>query len=228
MDGARSLALVGWLVAGCGAASPPTTIVAVVPPPIAAAEAPAGERDQGVIDAIGPLHVGEPLEEVRRAFGPETSVLTSAEESALIQEAGYELNGNVFVVLGFDKVHVWDTPPKGIGFPFWKVYEKDGRVIGFIVTAYGNEGAPTTAKTGVGGSCFLLADEATITPSLGSDRIVVNDPAHGHTTYHYPSRGLSVIAKQGKVRVFHVYGTLPKEKRDLLRAVLPRDASRPR
>ncbi len=125
-------------------------------------------------------------------------------------------------MIGFDEVHIWDRPPEGIGFPFWKVFVKDGKVVGFVVTAYGNESEPTTAKTRVG-SCFLLGDESTITRSLGVDRVVVRDPKHAHATYHYPARGVSVIAKDGKVRVFQVYGRLPPEKLDRLRSVLPHE-----
>jgi hypothetical protein len=217
-----AIAVVGLLVAGCGAADANTPTVVTIPSGAPAPPSEPGLAAPGaaVVEAMGPIHVGQPISEVRAAFGPETRVATYAEETSEFDAAGYGARANILVLLGFDQVLVWETPPQGVGIPFWKVYVRDGRVVGFVVTSYGSENDPTTAKTSVANTCFLLGDEATIKQTFGADPVVVHDGAHGHATYNYLSRGVAVLAKEGKVRVFQVFGRLSAEKQAKARALL--------
>ncbi len=93
MDRARAIVISGWFLAGCAATEPPTTaVIAVVAPSPAAAEASSPARDEGVVDAIGPLRIGQDFAATRAAFGPETQIETYAQESAGLEEDGYPLN----------------------------------------------------------------------------------------------------------------------------------------
>lgn len=219
-------ALVGLL--GCGPAPAPAApevtevsigtarplpAVATAPPEEAPATAP------GSVVGIGGVHVGQALEEVRRILGHETQVIHRDEEGRIFRDAGYDPDKSLVFLLGFDTLHVYDSPPPRATLPFWKIYARDNKVV-FIVLSSFTSGDMEVERVGFPPSCFMLAGEATIAHTFGQGYLRVNDAEHEHETYHYLDRGISIIVVGGQVRVFNIYGPIDQLRRARVRQAL--------
>jgi hypothetical protein len=223
----RVAAALAWLV-GCGPAPAPATpevtevaigraqplpAVATAPPEEAPAAAP------GSIVGMGDVRVGQPIAEVRRILGHETQVVHRDEEAQIFRDAGYDPDKSLVFLLGFDTLHVYDTPPPRATLPFWKIYARDNKVV-FIVLSSFTSGDMKVERVGFPPSCFMLAGAATIARTFGQGYLRVNDAEHGHETYHYLDRGISIIVVGGQVRVFNIYGPIDNLRRARVRQAL--------
>lgn len=218
------LVIVAALVAPCacgpGPAAPPAE-VAVIPiaaPPRAAPGALVAAEEEAparpAIRGMGKIRVGQPVAEVRRILGPESRSVSAESEAREWTSAGYEPNAGLVFLIGFDSMLVYDTPPPGETLPFWKIYVKQGRVVFIILSSFSDYGNDVVlSRVGFPPSCFMMADEAEVERTFGKSASRVEDTPHGHTTYHYLDRGVSVIAVEGQIRVFDIYGPIEGRRR---------------
>jgi len=230
---AASLAslLVALILAPACAASPPlpsagATLVAISTSPPAAEmpELPAHEdppaADGRVITGMGDIHIGQPIEEVRRLLGPETETLSEETDREGWREQNYDPDQELVFMLGFDTLLVWNELSEAVKLPFWKIYAREGRVIYMVLSAFTAE----LDVTGVGfpPSCFMSREPSAIDATFGPGHIHERDEKHGYESYHYLDRGITVITVDDEIGVFHIYGAIPAATHRRFRQTLAR------
>jgi hypothetical protein len=232
------LAIVAAPLLACAPAAtqPPTSqpvLSIAVPATGGASEVPddpeekPSELPDDAIRGMGDIYIGQKVDEVRRLLGPEDSSATADDERSAWQSSGYEPEEGLIFLIGFDHVLVYESPKTDANFPFWKIYTRDNRVVFIILTSYGFE-TMSLDRVGFPPSCFMLGDEKGIAATFGSRFLLVKDDEHGHETYHYLDRGISVITSEGQIRVFDIYGPVdPDDRERVRRAISPSAAKNP-
>jgi hypothetical protein len=211
-----------------GASAEATVVSIAVPPPPAELPAASG-RDtddppadgRGLVTGLGRLHIGQPIDEVRSLLGPETELLSEETDREGWQEQGYDPDEELMFLIGFDALLVWNEPPEGADLPVWKVYAREGRVVYIVLSSF-TAAEMDVSRVGFSPSCFMRRKADPMEAACGPGYLHEQDEEHGHESYHYLDRGLTVITVDGEIRVFNIYGALGPGARARFRQVLGR------
>ncbi|EYF07191.1 Hypothetical protein CAP_0670 [Chondromyces apiculatus DSM 436] len=185
---------------------------------------PTGGRQKRIIQALGEIHVGQSVNEVRSLLGREARLVPEREERDLWQHSGYDPDRELVFVLGFDEVLVYESVPPGWP-PFWKIYVQEGRVVLFKVTAY-QEGAEGLASVGFPPSCFLTRSPAGVKQTFGQPDVWVRERHGSQQVFHYLGQGISVVVVEDAIQVFDIFGELPLARRERVHHALSPDPQR--
>ncbi|AKT43825.1 hypothetical protein [Chondromyces crocatus] len=218
-----SLAAILAGTTACSASAPPSgqpahTVTVALPEPGTDEGAAPGEATptaHQTIQSLGPLYIGQAVEEVRSLLGREASLVQHDEERDRWRSSGYDPERELVFALGFDEVLVYENPAPGLP-PIWKVYVHEGqvRMLKASVLLHAMTGLETI---GFPPSCFLTRPGHGVIQTFGQPDVLVRDHGERQQTFHYLGRGLSVIVDKGSIQVFDIFGALPVAKREQVR-----------
>jgi hypothetical protein len=136
---------------------------------------------------------------VREVLGLPAKRISFAEEKALWENFGYDLNKELPFVLGFDEMWTYLPAPGAAQIPVWKVYFKDGKANFIVVSDFVFANARAAVKGGYG----LGSSSADIRKAFPAGS-AYNDPG-GSENLVYDNRGVTFVLKESRVRVIQVY-----------------------
>jgi hypothetical protein len=203
------------LLAGCHAASPlpesqePVVVVQVTEPRAVTAPAPPTPEPAAAVAvapvlSIGGVRPGMSVEQFRQVIGKEGR---SEEYDAVKDQwvnAGYDTDRQIEFLVGFDTVLTYNAGLAPTALPIWTVFVRSGVIALIKLTMYVPGTAPVQ-EAGFPPSCFLTRDPKGIEETFGTGYVYDDDQAHSQVTYHFLERGISVLAKDGKIAVMNVY-----------------------
>lgn len=210
-----------------GAPAEATVVSIALPPPPAEMPAPPaaeGEGDppaaaRGLVTGMGRVHIGQSIDEVRRILGPETETLSEDTDREGWREQGYDPDQELMFMIGFDTLLVWNEPSEGADLPVWKIYARGDRVVYIVLSSFTSSEMDVT-RVGFAPSCFMMRAAGSIESACGSGFLHEQDEEHNHESFHYLDRGLTVIAVEGQIRVFNIYGDIGPGPRARFRQAL--------
>jgi hypothetical protein len=172
-----------------------------------------------LVDGFAGIHVGDTLAQIQAITGGTTSIASFEDEQAAWQSAGYDTSNEPVFAIGFDEVVSFD----GTKIPLFKAFFTRGRASILKFSAYSAESVDVS-RFGIEPSCFMHAPPSTVTQSLGPGFVLTHSNNGQETIWNYPDRGVSVLAQDGVVQVFDVYGELSTAERARVDAALRRAA----
>lgn len=185
---------------------------------------PGEKRKQATIEGALGLYVGQPIAAAEQLVGGTVSHVGHDEEEAAWVNSGYTIDEEPIFVLGFDQVSEFSAPK----LPVYKLYASRGLVRTIKFSAYVVDGASLERKVGFDPSCFLLGPPEGAVETFGPATYVEDMPDRSRVVFHFVDAGLSVLAEDGRVRVFDVFGSLTPTEDRRIRDALAKKSARTR